>query len=163
MCALTRAGRVTHSVSLRLGCKKQSLSLDGPRCRDWMLPLFPLFLISPGRTVIFDIVEYIIIECTMPIESQICKLCRPRRVLILSSCCCKRVNTEKNNKHSCVQLTNLAGWDLKLNGWDYDFWPDEILVRYEACYRVPPITLWGTLPPLGVFEVYSVWSRKGNH
>jgi hypothetical protein len=42
---MTRAGSlgVTHSVRLRSG-RKQSLSLDGPRYRDWMLPLFPLFV-----------------------------------------------------------------------------------------------------------------------
>jgi hypothetical protein len=34
----------THSVSLRSENKKQSLSLDGPRCRDLMLPLFFPFL-----------------------------------------------------------------------------------------------------------------------
>jgi hypothetical protein len=33
----------SHSARLRSGCRKQSLSLDGPRCRDLMLPLFPLF------------------------------------------------------------------------------------------------------------------------
>jgi hypothetical protein len=36
-----------------------------------MLPLFPLFLFLEGlRTVIFDIVEYIIMEWTMPNESR---------------------------------------------------------------------------------------------
>ena len=29
-----------------------------------------------GRTVIFDIIEYIIMEWTMPNESRICKICR---------------------------------------------------------------------------------------
>jgi hypothetical protein len=45
---MTRAGRISdrinHSVRLRSGCSKQSLSLDRSRCRDLMLPLFPLFL-----------------------------------------------------------------------------------------------------------------------
>jgi hypothetical protein len=36
---------------------------------------------SRGRTVIFDIVEYVVMEWTMPNESRICRICR--RVLIL--------------------------------------------------------------------------------
>ena len=44
--------------------------------------------ISQGRTVIFDIVGYIIMEWTMPNESRICRICR--RVLILN---------KKKNKH----------------------------------------------------------------
>ena len=43
-CARQGAGRVTHSARLRSVCKKQSLGLDEPRCRDFMFPLFPLFL-----------------------------------------------------------------------------------------------------------------------
>ena len=40
-----------------------------------------------------------------------------------TSCCCQRVNLAllTNNKYCCVHFTNLAGWDLKLAGWDYDF------------------------------------------
>ena len=41
----------------------------------------PLVPISRGRTVIFGIVEYIIMEWTMPNESRICRIWR--RVLIL--------------------------------------------------------------------------------
>jgi hypothetical protein len=41
----------------------------------------PPVSIPGGRTVIFDIVEYIIMEWTMPNESRICRICR--RVLIL--------------------------------------------------------------------------------
>ena len=37
-CVLTRAGRFTPSVRLRSGYRNQSLSLDGPRCHDLMLP-----------------------------------------------------------------------------------------------------------------------------
>ncbi len=37
----TDASRKSHSFSLRSGCRKQSLSLDGSRCRDLMLSLFP--------------------------------------------------------------------------------------------------------------------------
>ncbi len=36
--------RVNHSVRLRSGYRKQSLSLDEPLCRDFMLPQFPLSL-----------------------------------------------------------------------------------------------------------------------
>ena len=36
----------------------------------------PPVRISPGRTVIFDIVEYITMEWTMPKESRICRICR---------------------------------------------------------------------------------------
>ena len=55
---VTHTGRITHSVSLRSDCRKQGLSLDGPRCRDLMLPLsVPPVPISRGRTVIYDIVE----------------------------------------------------------------------------------------------------------
>jgi hypothetical protein len=42
--ARLRVQEETHSVRLGSGCRKQSLSLDGPRCRDLMLRLFPLFL-----------------------------------------------------------------------------------------------------------------------
>jgi hypothetical protein len=58
-----------------------------------MLPLFPLFpfLDSKGRTVIFDIVEYIIMEWTMPNEGRIYRVCRSllilkkrRKVLLVS-------------------------------------------------------------------------------
>ena len=55
-----RAQEESHSVRLRSGCRKQSLSLDGPPCRDLMLPPVPPVPISRGgRTVIFDIVEYV--------------------------------------------------------------------------------------------------------
>ena len=62
--------------------------IDGPRCRVLMLPLSPV-PISRGRTVIFDIVEYIIMEWTMPNESRICRICRrglikKKRVLLAS-------------------------------------------------------------------------------
>ena len=47
--------------------------------------------ISRGRTVIFDIVEYIIMEWTLPNESRICRICRrgiilkkKRRMLLAS-------------------------------------------------------------------------------
>jgi hypothetical protein len=60
---------------LRSDCRKQSLSLDSPRCRDFPVP------ISRGRTVIFDIVEYIIMEWTIPNEIRIFRICR--RVCIL--------------------------------------------------------------------------------
>ncbi len=70
---LTRAGRVhsVHSVKLRgdrSGCRKQNLSLDGPSVTSPPVP------VSRARTVIFDIVEYIIMEWTMPNESRICRL-----------------------------------------------------------------------------------------
>ncbi len=82
---LTHTGKITHSVSLRSDCRKQGLSLDGPRCRDLMLPLsVPPVPISRGRTVIYDIVEYIIMEWTVPNESRIWRICRRVcRVLIL--------------------------------------------------------------------------------
>ncbi len=38
----------THSVGLRAGFRKQSLSLDEPLCRDLMLPHFPLSKIGTG-------------------------------------------------------------------------------------------------------------------
>ena len=50
MCALTRAGRATHCVRLRSDCRKQSLSLEGPRCRDLMFPLFPQFVAVKYRS-----------------------------------------------------------------------------------------------------------------
>ncbi len=39
-CALTRAGRVSHSVRLACGYRRQSLSLYEPLCRDVTLLLF---------------------------------------------------------------------------------------------------------------------------
>lgn len=44
------------------------------------VPLVPPVPISRGRTVIFYVVEYLIMEWTMPNESRICRICR--RVLI---------------------------------------------------------------------------------
>ncbi len=44
---------------------RKNQSLDGSRRRDLMLPLFPLFLFLED-VIIFDIVEYIIMEWTMP-------------------------------------------------------------------------------------------------
>ena len=60
------SGRVTHCVRLRSG-------LEWTRCRDLMLPLTPVPPVpnSRGRTVIFDIVEYVIMEWTIPNESRI--------------------------------------------------------------------------------------------
>jgi hypothetical protein len=45
-------------------CRKNQI-LDGSRCRDLMLPLFPLFLFLED-VIIFDIVEYIIMQWTIP-------------------------------------------------------------------------------------------------
>ena len=42
VCVLTRAGRVTQSVRLRPGYRKQSLSLHEPLCHDLVLPQFPV-------------------------------------------------------------------------------------------------------------------------
>ncbi len=69
---LTRTERGTHSVRLRSGSSKQSQRLDVSRCRDVSLVL--TVPISRGRTVIFDILEYIVMEWTMPKEHQICLL-----------------------------------------------------------------------------------------
>ena len=68
-----RTCALKSSVSLKSGCRKKSLSLDGPCCRDVILPLFLMFLfLRDVRTVIFDIVEYMIMEWTMPNESRVC-------------------------------------------------------------------------------------------
>jgi hypothetical protein len=100
----------------------------------------PPVLISRGRIVIFDIVEYIIIEWTMTDESRICRICRrvlilknKRRVLLASlpwsSIGQKRDGLKKVNKEEIVypvifffsrlrfeisrlRLRFLAGWDL---------------------------------------------------
>jgi hypothetical protein len=53
-----RAQEESHSVRIRSGCRKQSLSLRrGPWAALSWLDVTP---VSRGRTVIFDIVEYII-------------------------------------------------------------------------------------------------------
>jgi hypothetical protein len=91
------ARRKSYSVSFRSVSRKQSLNLDGPRCRDLMLPLFPLFLFLEDvlwslislSTVIFDIV--VIMEWTIPNESRIYRIHRrgpypkkSRRVLLVT-------------------------------------------------------------------------------
>jgi hypothetical protein len=52
-----------------------------------MITLFPLFLFLEDVLVIFDIVEYIIMEWKMPNESRICRrvlILKKRRVLLAS-------------------------------------------------------------------------------
>ena len=62
--------------------------------------------------MIFDIVEYIIMEWTMPNESRICRICR--RVLIL-----KKKKSVAGQVATVKYRSETYCWTQKLNRQDY--------------------------------------------